>query len=203
MESLDDALTGIADRYRPSTQPALDDLVASARRRGRTTAVVATLATVGLVTAGLLQLGGPASKRDVVRPLGPTPTPVVDATCHFMTSDSAIYDYVDFVRVGGVTLTHGVGVDPYPSVRPEDLTGIVGTVRCRLDDTNGRAKPDNIQDGTSSYLAVGTPLYAVKGYDPACRIAARLNGKLNAYLALDDKAKVATAKDCAVRPPRG
>jgi hypothetical protein len=204
MDSLDEALAEIADRHRPSAQPPLDDLVARARRRRGRTAVVATLAGIGVVTVGLLQqLSGPATKQDVVRPLGPTGTPVATATCRFVTSNHTIYDYVDFVRVGGVTLTHGVGADPYPTLHPEDLAGVVGTVRCRLNDTNGRAKPDHLQDETSSYLSVGTPLYAVKGYDPACRIAARLDGKLKAYLALDDTATTATAKQCAVGPPRG
>jgi hypothetical protein len=200
MDSLDRALTEIADSRRPASPPALDDLLARARAGRRRTAGLGVVACLGALTIGLLQLGGSAPKRDVVLRSGPSPTAA--AACHYVTGN-AIYEYVDFVKVGGVTLTHGFGAEPYPAVHPENLGGIVGTVHCRLADTDGRARTDNLADGTSSFLAIGTPLYAVKGYDPACRVAARMDGKLQAYLALDDKATVALAEPCAVGPPKG
>ncbi len=82
---------------------------------------------------------------------------------------NAAIDWVDFVRRDGLMF-----VDPTRrTMVPEPLLGAsLGTVRCTLD-----GNVDDIdyvlRDGDASFLPVGTPLRALRGYRTDFRIAAR------------------------------
>jgi hypothetical protein len=78
-------------------------------------------------------------------------------------------DYVDFLRFGGITYYAGdsnlVGRKP----RPSDLGPVFAVVRRNPpnDDLNYQ-----MRDGDAAFVAPGAPVYTVKGYRPAFRLAA-------------------------------
>jgi Creatinine amidohydrolase len=78
-------------------------------------------------------------------------------------------DYLDFLRFGGITYYAGdsnlVGRKP----RPSDLGPVFGVVRRNPpnDDLNYQ-----MRDGDAAFVAPGAPVYTVKGYRPAFRLAA-------------------------------
>jgi len=86
-------------------------------------------------------------------------------------------DYIDFVHVGGITYQAGVRPLAGRALRDSDLGAQVAVVRCELADHIVEG-PDVRLDGDAAYLDKGTPLYAVKGYRPTFRLAARRDGKL-------------------------
>jgi hypothetical protein len=107
-------------------------------------------------------------------------------------------DYIDFVRFGGRSYDRGVG-----HVTASQLGRVVTRVRCSLTaEEDHRRDAPPIIDRTASFLPVGAPLYAVRGYPVACRLAAYQNGKLQVYLALAATRgqAAATPLSCAVGP---
>jgi hypothetical protein len=88
-------------------------------------------------------------------------------------------DYIDFVRFGGVTYyvaDHGVG----RPITPGDLGPELGRVRGNPPMT-GPPLAYRPRDGDAAYLAVGSPVFTVKGYRPSFRLAARHHGRLRLY----------------------
>jgi hypothetical protein len=85
-------------------------------------------------------------------------------------------DYVNFVKLNGITYTADRPVVGR-TLRDGDLGPVHATVRCSLrekvDPTRGEP-----QDGDAAYLEAGSPLYHVRGYRPAFRLAARQDGRL-------------------------
>ena len=49
----------------------------------------------------------------------------------------------------------------------------VGEIERRVPDNIGKTGHDWLESGDSNHLKPGTPVYAVKGYDPAFRVVAR------------------------------
>lgn len=93
-------------------------------------------------------------------------------------------DYVDFVQVGGITYQSGIRPAAGRGLRSEDLAAQVAVVRCRLDGYLPEG-PGHL-DGDAAYLDPGTPLFAVRGYRPSFRLAARRDGELVLYEAADN-----------------
>ncbi len=88
-------------------------------------------------------------------------------------------DYVDFLRYNG--RSYDAGRQRVPA---SQLGETVTHVRCSLvAKEDQRRGPPPIINGTASFLPVGTPVYQVHGYPPACRLAAYLHGSLHLYLA--------------------
>lgn len=88
-------------------------------------------------------------------------------------------DYIDFVRVGGVTYhvaDHGVG----RPVAPGDLGPELARVRAN-PPTSGPPLAYRPRDGDAAYVAVGAPVFSVKGYRPGFRVAASHHGRLRLY----------------------
>jgi hypothetical protein len=131
---------------------------------------------VGLGAAALLVLGGCS----VASGLG-------DARCppsRRLVAQGAA-DYVDFVQVGGTTYQSGTSPAAGRGLREGDLGAQVAVVRCRLDGYLPEG-PGHL-DGDAAYLDPGTPLYAVRGYRPSVRLAARRSdGALVLYEAADN-----------------
>lgn len=101
-------------------------------------------------------------------------------------------DFIDFVRLNGiqyVAQSTGVGqIGRTP--REGDLGPVFARVRARLYDgpTDGAWRRKN---GDAAFLKAGTPLYRVKGYDPAFWLAACREGRLMLYEAdTNPRAKV-------------
>jgi hypothetical protein len=112
---------------------------------------------------------------------------------------AGIGDYVDFLRFDGRTY-YGQPA----SVSARQLGPVITHVRCSLTAEEDPSRtPPQIIDGTASFLRVGTPVYAVRGYSPACRLAAYLNGQLQPYLAQAEHGTAApTTLPCALSSTR-
>jgi hypothetical protein len=96
-------------------------------------------------------------------------------------------DRIDFVHVDAVTYYNyaSLGLAAGRVLGEGDLGPQVATVRCRLADHNIDGPPEPL-DGDAAFLAKGTALYAVKGYRPSFRLAARREGKLVVFEAADN-----------------
>lgn len=87
-------------------------------------------------------------------------------------------DYLDFLRFGGITYYAGdsnlVGRRP----RHSDLGPVFAVVRRNppTDDLNYQ-----MGDGDAAFVAAGAPVYTVRGYRPAFRLAASHGGRLWLY----------------------
>jgi hypothetical protein len=84
-------------------------------------------------------------------------------------------DYIDFVQVGGTTY--------HADTRPVSGRALregaqVAVVQCKLADHMVEDPAQRYLDGDAAYLDKGTALYAVKGYRPGFRLAARRDGEL-------------------------
>jgi hypothetical protein len=109
-------------------------------------------------------------------------------------------DYVDFFQLGGRTYD-GFGTLP---VRASQLGPVIGHIRCSLTaNEDPRLGPPPVIDGTAAFLPAGAPVYGLRGYPPACRLAAYLDGRLQVYLAqadTKDKHGHVRPAPCALRP---
>jgi hypothetical protein len=186
----DEELNRVADSYRPDRQPSLDELVTRARGRRRTALVASAAVSVVVVAAAVAVASAAPGASHTIRPVGPTTT--TPGGCD-VKPFSGILDYVDFVRVGGQSMDNLTATVE----RAADLGSVVMTVTCQLDD---RHEEVTRRDGTASFLPVGTPVHAVNGFDPRCRVAAEVDGHVHVYLAQDPNAPVATPVACAQLP---
>jgi hypothetical protein len=111
----------------------------------------------------------------------------------------AAIDYVDFIDAFGQQYLARVADKPI-AVSRSDLGQVVLRSRCSLSALNDRTHktPDEERDGDTGFLAPGTPIYAINGWSPQCRLAAQSPSGLMAYLALRADAKVATPRPCAL-----
>lgn len=91
-------------------------------------------------------------------------------------------DYIDFVRTNGITYT---GADSFGARIGRALVDAdLGPEQFRVKQMlSGASKgPDyRISDGDAAFVPAGEPVYAVKGYAPTFRLAARREGRLVLY----------------------
>ena len=102
-------------------------------------------------------------------PVTPIATPPEERGCK-VGGGTATIDYVDFVMLDGTTY-----INNYPEknlLAEEDLGEPIGEVLCRLSD-NVTDPGYDLQNGDAGFLEPGTVVYAVIGYDPSFRVAAR------------------------------
>jgi hypothetical protein len=87
-------------------------------------------------------------------------------------------------------------------VNRTQLGELITRSRCAFSELNTRTgkDPGPPRDGDTAFLAAGTPIYAVRGWPPACRLAAERNGQVFVYLATDPAASTARPAPCATRP---
>jgi hypothetical protein len=85
-------------------------------------------------------------------------------------------DYLNFVKLDGITYTADRPVVGR-MLADGDLGPVHATVRCSLRDKVDPTRQEP-QDGDAAYLDAGSPLYQVRGYRPAFRLAARQDGRL-------------------------
>ncbi len=112
---------------------------------------------------------------------------------------SAIIDWVDFVQLGGIQYYAGLD-GQVPPVPTDQLGPTVGLVECRLSELDFSGAPGPAVDGDAAFIPVGTPVRSIRGYDPACRVAATVEGFNRVYLAHTDVAGVTRAVPCAEAP---
>ena len=108
-------------------------------------------------------------------------------------------DWVDFVQLHGIQYIADLGGSG-PSVASDQLGSAVGRVECQLSVLKFQAQPGPAVDGDAAFLAVGTEVHAIRGYEPSCRVAARIDGINRVYLAHVDAAGVSTAVPCPKAP---
>ncbi len=166
-----------------------------------------------LVVAGaaLLLSGCSRASKNVSGPAVPTsaaigdttvPARLVDCPPTSPSAQSATVDFVDAIEANGTQYMVGTPYNgpPATSIAETDLGPIQFRVRCSLSQLNAATHREtpNPRDGDSSFLAPGTPVYAIKGWSPLCRLAASHGGATwQVYFALEKTASVATFKTCA------
>jgi hypothetical protein len=126
--------------------------------------------------------------------------PVVPADSPGPTKSTTTIDYVDFIRFAGRDYLSGI-VTTAPINRTQ-LGELITRSRCAFSELNNRTgkDPGPPRDGDTAFLAAGTPIYAVRGWAPACRLAAERDGRVFVYLATDPAASTARRARCATRP---
>jgi hypothetical protein len=190
-------------------------VTSAVRRRQRRRVTVGTTvlaAGVGVsVMAGTLWSAGSRPASQVL--VGPTTAPPTTTATRpattppgcptFVHPDGgghATVDYIDFLQAHGRQYIAGLG--PPARVTPSELGTQELTVGCSyaaVNDATGQVPQGPMRDGDAGYLTPGTPVFAIKGWPPTCRLAAKLHGELHVYLAYLPDTAVATVDPCALR----
>ena len=169
---------------------------------------VAIGVAVAALIAGCTAPSAPTAVRPVVSSQSPPgvsapPSPAssgADCPPVMRTGGYVSIDYVDFIRYQG--RDHVSGLDPQTR-RPlteSQLGAVVLHVRCSLSELNDRTgkTPARRRDGDAAFLRAGTPVYAMRGWSPRCRLAARHGGRIYLYLAYRKGGTHAAPVRCAL-----
>ncbi len=108
-------------------------------------------------------------------------------------------DWVDFVQLDGRQYIAGLD-GAVPSIASSQLGVVVGRVTCQLSALKFSKEPGPSVDGDAAFLAIGTELRAIQGFEPSCRVAARIDGANRVYLAHHDVGGYSKAVPCAKAP---
>jgi len=143
------------------------------------------------------------ARTPVTQPGSTTPVQRVDAeSCPKVLSGNgyAAVDYVDFVQALGHNYIADLGGHSIGATRA-DLAQVVLHSRCSFSALNDRThkEPGKARDGDTGFLRPGTPIYALKGWSPECRLAAEHDGRVHVYLAMEARSATAKARACALR----
>jgi hypothetical protein len=88
-------------------------------------------------------------------------------------------DYVDFLQLGHTFYL----ASPEP-IKASQLGPVISHVRCSLAaEEDYHRGPPPVISGTAAFIAAGSAVYQVRGYQPRCRVAAYMDGQLQVYLA--------------------
>lgn len=101
----------------------------------------------------------------------PQPTPCPEPRLQPGTNEAI--DFVDFVNLDGITY---INQSKGPSTLPDENLGPQIATVCQSYLT--RRVDGQSRDGDAAYLAEGTQIYRVKGYDQRFRVAAHRNGRI-------------------------
>ncbi|HEY3369089.1 MAG TPA: hypothetical protein VGK74_28870 [Symbiobacteriaceae bacterium] len=91
----------------------------------------------------------------------------------------SMIDWMDFVRLDGITYVAN-HLDQGRPLTLADLGPHYGTVRFRVSD-NVSDPEYRVKDGDAAFLAPGTKLHAVNGYNPRFRLAANWGDQVTLY----------------------
>lgn len=153
-------------------------------------AAVAGLVTVAIVLAmshGRSALRSPAGTRTAATPASSEPAAATVGPCPKVeplpAGESVAVDWVDFIQWRGRTLGHDFSPSA-PHVKATELQRLF-TIDCTIDVLVGmnHRLVGSFTDRDASYLSVGTQVYAIAGYDPACRVAVNGSGGIDTYVA--------------------
>jgi hypothetical protein len=108
-------------------------------------------------------------------------------------------DWVDFVRLSGTEYIAGLDGQVAP-VAPAQLGAVVGRVRCQLSALTFSEMPGPNVDGDAAFLRIGTEVHAIDGFEPSCRVAARIDGANRVYLAHHNVGGYSKALPCVKAP---
>lgn len=166
--------------------------------------------TLAVVSVGAVFLVGgcgsdPGAGGDV-----PTGQPAATATsasedCPAVSSrpgEMVSVDYADFVQANGIQylVAESLGGTSAP-VTAAQVGPVQFRVRRSFSDLNERTHqmPSAPRNGDAGALPAGTPVYAVKGWSPLCRLAAQRYGSWLVYLATAGHSATAQPRPCAER----
>ncbi len=108
-------------------------------------------------------------------------------------------DWVDFVELDGIQYLAPLE-KKVPSLSPDQLGPVVGRVECEVSVLTFSKEPGPAVDGDAAFLPVGTEVHAVEGFEPTCRVAAKVDGEIRVYVALAESDHVTRAVPCAKAP---
>ena len=149
--------------------------------------IAALLVTLGLIAACSARADGQGRTQPRSTPLPtavvtvtpmplitavPTPLPVNCPRTRLLPDGGSIaVDYIDFVHVLGRTYLGNQVKAPAKPVLGRRLA----VVNCTIEDLvadNHHEVVGPFRDGNAALLEVGTPIYAISGFAPQCRVAA-------------------------------
>ena len=114
-------------------------------------------------------------------------------------NSSVMVDWVDFVQLRGTQYIAGLD-GQVPPVASTQLGAVVGRVRCQLSALKFSEMPGPNVDGDAAFLTIGTEVHAIHGFEPSCRVAARIEGANRVYLAHHNIGGYSKAVPCAKAP---
>jgi hypothetical protein len=175
--------------------------------RVRTTLTASVVLGAAVLTAGCTTVGPTPVPAPSTPPPATADVGAVDGCPESERLDDdtlgmAAIDYVDFVQHGGrqyLADQYLAGLDA-DAVERADLDEEVTRSRCSFSQYNERTgqDPGPPRNGDTGFLPPGTPIHAVRGWAPECRLAAEHGGELRVYVALDPTTETATPDPCAV-----
>lgn len=217
MNDADRSFAELLQRTTPEPPAAVDFQALTRRvRRRRTTRAIAAgasavLATIAVVGGLALLDRRPSDGREApIATDAPSPTagtnglgcPPTEPHPNGLHID---VDYVPFIVLRGQDFISRL--TEVPPLSRRDLGDQVATVSCRIADLTEDSRigvvgrfPDDYLDGNAAYLEVGTPIYAVDGFDPSCRVAVIEDGEVVPYLAQHEVERHSVPLDCAITP---
>lgn len=148
---------------------------------------VAAVVIAALAGCGSQAQGGAAGRPTPAHPACPEGTAYPPGT-------AAEVDYTDSIWHDSVSYEY------FPSVHTTaSQTGLVLTrIQCSMatyPDT--RAVPTRWANDTATALPAGTPVHAVKGFSPRCRLAAYVAGQPRTYVAVTSTTHGPVPRACA------
>lgn len=91
---------------------------------------------------------------------------------------SAVIDWVDFFVIGDIHYNSQNAYDY--EIAKQDVGRVVAETRCRMSENV--SDPDYLpQDGDAGYLAPGTEIHELEGYDPSFRVVVKTDGEWRIY----------------------
>ena len=130
--------------------------------------------------------------------VGPTHSSAPASACETPRhgNSAVMVDWVDFVQLSGTQYIAGLD-GQVPPVASAQLGTVVGRVRCQLSVLNFSEQPGPNVDGDAAFLPIGTEVHAIDGFEPSCRVAARIDGAIRVYLAHHNVGGYSKAVPCA------
>jgi hypothetical protein len=128
-------------------------------------------------------------------PGDPPPThPACPEGSAYPAGTASAVDYIDRIVHGSVSYEYL----PSVHVTAAQIGSVVTRIRCSMatyPDTH--APPSRWADDTAAALSAGTPVYAVKGFSPRCRLAAYVDGHPRTYVAMNAAKRGPVPRACA------
>jgi len=125
----------------------------------------------------------------------PTPTrPACPEGSAYPPGTAGEVDYIDSIWHDSVSYEY------FPNVRitASQIGSVVTRIQCSMatyPDT--QAPPSHWADDTATGLSAGTPVHAVKGFSPRCRLAAYVAGHPHTYVAVNNTKHGPVPRACA------
>ena len=208
------SLAELLQRAAPEPAIGIDfDLVAARARRRRAASWLVgagAVFAVGLAFAGVAVFTGGDDRAPEAPPVAAgSDSPSAGSTAPalgcpptkpYPDGKIVMVDYVGFIQIGNQQFV--AQRDGFHTLTRDDLREQVATVTCRIADLTESGREGvagGFLDGNAAYLVAGTPLYAVAGYDPACRVAAIQDGVIDVYFAHHEVNDHSVPTECALK----